>query len=83
MRKINEDAIKDLETEVWYLSHIFHNCTFGKNCYTKSSVSVDRQVKIQNKKSLYEILNLEEDVICQIDRTAYRLASKEKLEEIF
>ena len=57
-------------TKIWHFSHIMQNTVIGENCVIGQNVMVGPQVKIgngckiQNNVSVYEAVELEDEVFC-------------------
>lgn len=73
---VHESAYIDLPceigqyTKIWHFSHVLRDCRIGANCSIGQnvmigpSVTIGQRCKIQNNVSLYEGLELEDDVFC-------------------
>ena len=74
--KIHESAYLDEPCEIgegtaiWHFSHIREHtrigrgCNIGQNCYVGKEVSIGDAVKLQNHVSVYERVELEDEVFC-------------------
>lgn len=55
-------------TKIWHFSHLMsgcklgNDCTVGQNVYIASTVTIGHRTKIQNNVSLYDGVQIEEDV---------------------
>lgn len=67
---IDEDVEIGEGTRIWHFCHIQSgarigkNCTLGQNVNVSNNVVVGNRCKIQNNVSLYEGVELEDDVFC-------------------
>ncbi|GGH01732.1 N-acetyltransferase [Polaribacter pacificus] len=66
--EIDEGAIIQKGTKIWYFSHIMSNCSIGENCnigqnvVVSPGVTLGNNVKVQNNVSIYSGVNCEDDV---------------------
>lgn len=67
---IDEGCAIGAGTKIWHFSHIISGAVIGKNCNIGHNVFIDRDVhignrcKIQNNVSVYNGVQLEDDVFC-------------------
>ena len=65
---IDSDVLIGEKTKIWHFSHILansiigQNCSFGQNCVVGPNVRVGNGVKVQNTGSIYEGVEIEDDV---------------------
>jgi UDP-2-acetamido-3-amino-2,3-dideoxy-glucuronate N-acetyltransferase len=58
------------DTKIWHFSHVLRDCRIGANCSIGQnvmigpSVTIGQRCKIQNNVSVYEGIELEDDVFC-------------------
>jgi UDP-2-acetamido-3-amino-2,3-dideoxy-glucuronate N-acetyltransferase len=67
---VDDGAIIGRGTRIWHFSHVLpgvvvgENCSIGQNAMIGPRVRVGRRCKIQNNVSLYEGVELEDEVFC-------------------
>ena len=65
---IDENVEIGENTKIWHFCHILsntkigNNCSFGQNCVVGANVVVGNGVKVQNNFSIYEGVEIEDDV---------------------
>jgi UDP-2-acetamido-3-amino-2,3-dideoxy-glucuronate N-acetyltransferase len=58
------------DTKIWHFCHISAGvvigpgCSFGQNCFVAPGVRIGRNAKVQNNVSIYDGVELEDDVFC-------------------
>src|SRR5258707_3752405 len=67
---VDEGAVIGAGTKIWHFSHILpgavigERCNLGQNVVVMGGTRIGSNVKIQNNVSLYEGVELEDDVFC-------------------
>ena len=67
---VDEPASIGAGTKIWHFSHIMsgarigERCTIGQNVFIAATARIGDNVKIQNNVSVYEGVDLEDDVFC-------------------
>lgn len=67
---IDEDVQIGENTKIWHFCHvrsgarIGRDCSFGQNSYIDSNVCIGNGVHVQNNVSIYECVQLGDDVFC-------------------
>ncbi len=67
---IDEPSTIGKGTKIWHFCHVMKGavigdvCSLGQNVYVGSRVKIGRNCKIQNNVSLYDCVELEDDVFC-------------------
>lgn len=67
---VDEHASIGAGTKIWHFSHVMsgarigERCTIGQNVFVAATARIGDNVKIQNNVSIYEGVDLEDDVFC-------------------
>ena len=67
---VDEGAVVGANTKVWHFCHVLgdaiigERCSLGQNVVVMSGTRIGTNVKIQNNVSIYEGVELEDDVFC-------------------
>jgi UDP-2-acetamido-3-amino-2,3-dideoxy-glucuronate N-acetyltransferase len=67
---VDAGAVIGEGTKIWHFCHVMagarvgKGCVLGQNCFVAASVTVGDRARIQNNVSLYDGVELEDDVFC-------------------